>query len=240
VTESRPRIFTREDGRERIGLPFWNGVLSALGAVAIGFAAAIAGAIALVVTVMAITGRTPSVNSGHPLAVAIGVIFYAACGALAWRQLRTSRSNPIRKPTGRDIRVILIGVAALVLVRIAMVAQLMATHQTKHVQAGLENFDVVTKNPTITAISVSLTVFTLVVLGPIIEEIFFAACSSERSLPASASSPAPSSPRCCSARSTATSSCSRRWPPSASSPRSPTPLPATSLWQSHSTPSTTA
>ena len=168
-----PRIFTREDGRERIGLPFWNGVLSALGAMVIGFAAAIAGAIALAVTVIAITGRTPSVNSGHPLAVAIGVLFYAACGALAWRQLRTSRRNPIRKPTGRDIRVILIGVAALVLVRIAMVVQLMATHQTKHVQAGLENFDVVTKNPTITAISVVLTVLSMVVLAPIIEEILF-------------------------------------------------------------------
>jgi membrane protease YdiL (CAAX protease family) len=168
-----PRILTSADGRERIAVPFWNGVLSALAAVVVGFLAAVPVAIALVVTVIAITGRTPSLNPGHPLAVAIGVIFYAACGAFAWWRLRTTGSNPLRKPNGREIRVILIGVVALVLVRVALVAQLMATHQTKHVQTGLENFDVITKNPTITAISVVLTVVSMVVLAPIIEEIVF-------------------------------------------------------------------
>jgi membrane protease YdiL (CAAX protease family) len=117
--------------------------------------------------------RTPSANPGHPLFVAIGLLFYAACGAFAWWRLRTTGRNPLRKPIGHEIRVILIGVAALILVRVALVAQLMATHQTKHVQTGLEHFDVVTKNPTITAIGVVLTVLSLVVLGPIVEEIVF-------------------------------------------------------------------
>jgi membrane protease YdiL (CAAX protease family) len=173
VTESRPRIFTAADGRELVAVPFWNGVLSALGGMAIGLVVAVVGAIVLVLVVIIATGRTPSTNPGHPLTVAIEVIFYAACGSFAWWRLRTTGRNPLRKPTGHDIRVILIGIAALVLVRTALVVQLMATHQTKHVQTGLEHFDVVTKNPTITAIGVALTLLTLVVLGPIVEEIVF-------------------------------------------------------------------
>jgi len=173
VTASPPRVFTRDDGRDRIGIGFWKGVLTTLAALAIGFVAAVIAAIALVLAVHRITGHAPSTNPGHPLAAVIGLVFYAAAGAFAWWRLRTPSWSPLHRPTAYDMRVVLIGVGALILVRIGLVVQLIVTHQTKHVQSGFEHFDVVTKNPTMTAIGVSLGILTMVVVAPIVEEIIF-------------------------------------------------------------------
>ncbi len=51
--------------------------------------------------------------------------------------------------------------------------QLMLAHQSHHVQSGFEHFSVIARTPVITALSVGITVLTLVVLGPIVEEVVF-------------------------------------------------------------------
>lgn len=172
-TASPPRVFTRADGRDRVSVPLWNGVLSAVAAIAIAFVLAIAGAILLTIVIVLITGNTPSVKPGHPFESAIETIMYAAGGWFAWRRLRTTGRNPFRALTRPDARIILIGVAALVAVRIGTAIQLILTNQTKHVQSGFEHFDVVTQTPAITALAVTLTILTSVILAPLVEEIIF-------------------------------------------------------------------
>jgi membrane protease YdiL (CAAX protease family) len=172
-TQRIPRVFTREDGRERIAIPFWHGVLFALGAIAIGF---VMMTVALIVTIFAVvlaTAHAPSMNAGHPVVAAAEVVFYAAGGWFAWWGLRKTNLRPFRGLTSRDGRVILIGVAALFAARVGMGIQLVLTNQTKHVQAGFEHFDVTSKTPGITTIAVSLAVLSLVVIAPIVEEIVF-------------------------------------------------------------------
>jgi membrane protease YdiL (CAAX protease family) len=173
VTASPPRVFTRDDGRDRVAIAFWNGVLSAVAALLIGFVAAVIAGIVLVLAVHGITGHMPSANPGHPLAASIGVIFYVAGGAFAWWRLRATGRNLLRKPSGREIRVILIGVGALILIRVGLVVQLVVTHQTKHIQAGFEHFDVVTQSSTMTAVGVGLAVVAMVIVAPIVEEMVF-------------------------------------------------------------------
>ncbi|HZW54477.1 MAG TPA: type II CAAX endopeptidase family protein [Candidatus Elarobacter sp.] len=167
------RVFTRDDGRDRVAVPFWNAILSAAGAIAIGFAASFVATIVLIVAIVLATGRTPSVNPGHPLVAASELMFYLTGGAFAWWRLRATGRQPLRKLHAPELRAILIGVAALFLVRVGTVIQLTATNQTKHVQSGFEHFDVVTKQPTITAIGIALAVVAMVVVGPIAEEIVF-------------------------------------------------------------------
>jgi membrane protease YdiL (CAAX protease family) len=167
------RVFTRDDGRDLITAPFWNALLSAIGAIAVGFAASFVGTIVLVAAVVLATGRTPSLNPGHPLVDASELLFYLTGGAFAWWRLRAIGRHVIRKLTAPDVRAILIGIAALFAVRVGTVIQLLATHQTKHVQSGFEHFDVVTKQPAITAVGITLAVIAMVVAGPIAEEIVF-------------------------------------------------------------------
>ncbi len=118
------------------------------------------------------TGRTPSLVPGHPLIAISTAASYLAAGAFAWWRIR-KMGGALRPLLRTDVRVILIGTSALILVRAALVVQLLATHQTKHVQSGFEKFDVVSKVPTLTAISIVLTAATLVVVGPVVEEILF-------------------------------------------------------------------
>jgi len=168
-----PHAFTREDGRERIAVPFWRGVLSALGSIAMGFAVSTLALIVMIFAVVLATGHAPSMNAGHPVVAAAEVVFYVAAGCFAWWGLRACGRQPFRKLTGRDGRAILIGIAMLFIARIGMAAQLMLTHQTKHVQAGFEHFDVTSKTPAITTIAVSLAVLSLVVVAPVVEEMVF-------------------------------------------------------------------
>jgi membrane protease YdiL (CAAX protease family) len=168
-----PRIFTRDDGRDRVAVPFWNGVLSAIGAVAIVTAALFVVMIILLLAVVLVTGRMPSLNAGHPLLATSEAIAYACGGWFAWRRLKTTGLRPFRAITRGDVRVIFIGLAALVLARIGTGIQLVLTHQTKHVQSGLEHFNVVTSIPLMTAIGITVGVLSMVLLAPVVEEITF-------------------------------------------------------------------
>ena len=172
-TRRVPRAFTRADGRERIAVPVWNGILSALGAIATGFAVMFVALVALIVAAVVTTGKPPSANPGHPLAAAAEVIFYVAGGAFAWWRLRTMGRNPFRALTRADVRVILIGVAALFVVRFGTGVLLVLTDQTQHVQSGFENFDVKTAVPALTTLSTVLAVLALVIVGPVVEELVF-------------------------------------------------------------------
>ncbi|HWT06690.1 MAG TPA: type II CAAX endopeptidase family protein [Xanthomonadales bacterium] len=172
-TQRIPRAFTREDGRERIAIPFWHGVLFALGSIAIGMLAMTVAMILMIFAVVLITGNMPSTNPGHPVVAAAEVVFYVAGGWFAWWGLRKTGLRPFRKLTRRDARAIWIGVGALFVVRIATGILLVLTDQTKHVQAGFEHFDVTSKTQAITTISVGLAVLSLVVIVPIVEEIVF-------------------------------------------------------------------
>jgi membrane protease YdiL (CAAX protease family) len=167
------RAFTREDGRERIAIPFWRGVLYALASIAIGFAVMMIAMIVMIFAVVLATGNTPSMNPGHPVIAAAEVVFYIAGGLFAWWGLRQTSLRPFRKLTRRDGRAILLGIAALFLVRILTGVLLVLSNQTKHVQAGFEHFDVSSKTPGITPIAVSLAILSMVVIAPIVEEIVF-------------------------------------------------------------------
>jgi hypothetical protein len=119
------------------------------------------------------SGTTPSTKPGHPLETLAELFFYAAAGAFLWMHLRPISRSLLRKPTASDVRAILIGIVALFLVRVATAVQLVATHQTKHVQSGFEHFDVVTRLPLVTALGIVLTVIVSVIVGPVVEEIAF-------------------------------------------------------------------
>ncbi len=169
-----PRAFTRDDGRERIAIPLWRGVLYALGAIAIGFVVMFVAMIVMIFAAVLITGNAPSTKPGHPVIAAAEMVFYAAGGWFAWRGLRrTVQHQPFRALTRRDVRVFFIGVGALFVARIGMGIVLVLTDQTKHVQAGFEHFDVTSKIPGITGVSVGLAILTLVIVGPVVEEIVF-------------------------------------------------------------------
>lgn len=160
-------------GRERVAVPFWGGILSALAAVVMGMAIATIAGVLLIFLIVLVTGKAPSTAAGHPLNAIIGIVFYVATGAIAWRRLRGSSDSHVRAPNRRDVRAILIGVGALFVVHIATGVQLVMTHQTNHVQAGFEHFSVAARTPTLTIASVTLTVLTLVVLAPVVEEMVF-------------------------------------------------------------------
>lgn len=168
-----PRAFTRQDGRERIAIPFWRGVLFALGSIVIGFIATFIAMIVLIVVAVLMTGEMPSKTPGHPLLAISEVVFYAAGGWFAWRGLRNKSIPALRRFTRRDVGAVLIGIGALFVLRIGTGILLVLTDQTEHVQAGFEHFDVTSKLPGITNLSVALAVLSLVVVAPIVEEIVF-------------------------------------------------------------------
>ncbi|HEX3549599.1 MAG TPA: type II CAAX endopeptidase family protein [Candidatus Elarobacter sp.] len=139
----------------------------------IGAIVSFAGALVLVIALVVATGRAPSSAPGHPFVAAMETAFYLAGGAFALYRLRTTGRRPFRKLSAHDVRTILLGIAALAVVRLATIVQLVLTHQTKHVQSGFEHFDVVTKQPALTAVAIVLTVAAMVALGPIAEETIF-------------------------------------------------------------------
>lgn len=166
-------LLATSDGRERVAVPFWNGVLSAVGATLFGFGVSFAATILLVFAAVLATGLMPSTNPGHPLIASSEFVFYAAAGWVAWRRIRRIGLRPFRALTAHDVRTIGIGLLALIAVRVVTVVQLIATNQTKHVQTGFEHFDVVTKTPAVTALGVAIALLSIVVLGPLVEEMVF-------------------------------------------------------------------
>ena len=169
----RPISITHADARERVAVPFWNGIVSAIASIMVGFAASLIAMVVLVFAAVLITGQLPSVDPGHPLLASTEIVFYAVSGWFAWWRLRAI-GRPLFAPFGRrEVRAFLLGTGALVLLRIGTAVQLILTGQTNHVQAGFEHFSVVTKNPTLTALEIALVIVTTVVLGPLVEEIVF-------------------------------------------------------------------
>ena len=173
MTTTRPALFTRADGRERIGISFWDGMVSAVAGTAIGFVAAVVATFVLVVAVVLATGHAPSRTPGHPLVALSELVFYGACGMFVWYRLRSLGRTFFRPLNGRDVRVLLLGIVALFAIRFGTVALLIVSNQTKHVQAGFEHFSVTSTAPTVTAFSVVLAVATMVVVAPVVEEIVF-------------------------------------------------------------------
>ena len=166
-------LFAAPASRDRVGIPFWNGILSAVGATAIGAVVAFCAAVALLIGVVLVTGREPSTAPGHPLAATMEIIFYGAAGAFAWQRLRTGGRSVFRALTASDARTIVIGAVALLLVKIATGIALVATNNGQHVQSGFDNFNVVTKQPEMTALAIALTIVAMVGIGPVVEEIVF-------------------------------------------------------------------
>jgi membrane protease YdiL (CAAX protease family) len=154
-------------------VPFWNGLLSSVAAVAIVTVALFVAMIVILIAVILATGNMPSLNSGHPVVAVSETIAYALTGWFAWSRLRATGLRPFRPFTYRDLRVILIGLAALFLARIGTGVQLILTHQTSHVQSGFEHFDVVTNVRAMTIVGIGLATATMVLLAPVVEEIVF-------------------------------------------------------------------
>jgi membrane protease YdiL (CAAX protease family) len=167
------RAFTRADGRDRIGVPFWNGLLSAFGAMAITLAAGFLATMALIYGIVLATGRMPSLNPTHPLVLCGDLASYTAAGWFAQWRLRAAGRVAFRRLHGADVRAILIAAATLILIRIGMAFELIATHQTAHVQRGFEHFAIVGDAPAVTIISISLGVFVFIALAPVVEEMMF-------------------------------------------------------------------
>ena len=169
----RPGLFTRNDGRDRVAVPFGTGVLSALGAIGIQLLITFILVFILAIAAFMRTHKSPAINGGDPWITSIELLSYLAAGWFAWSKLRGTGRAVFRRLTRADLRTILIGVGALIVVRIATALLLVATHQTNHVQTGFEHFDVISKVPWVTALAVGLTVITIVFVAPIVEEMIF-------------------------------------------------------------------
>ncbi len=166
-------LLTRADGRDRVAVPFWNGILSALAAIAIGIGALLVAGIAIGVGSAVATGHPPRLRPGGLALTALGVLFYAAIAPFAWHRLRRIGRQPFRPLRASDAWPLLSGIAALLLVRVGTALQLVLTHQTKHVQAGFEHFSVHGSRPALTALDVALNVLVLVLIAPLVEELVF-------------------------------------------------------------------
>jgi membrane protease YdiL (CAAX protease family) len=153
----------------------WDGILSALGAVAFGMAALFGLMIVLIVTIVAVSGKKPDLNPGHALVGSTEAVLYLASGAFAWWRMRRLGRRPFRGLTQGDFRAILIGIGAIILVWVLTTVQLALTGQTKHTQSGFEHFDVIGRTPLLTALNIGLIVFSSIILAPIVEELIFRA-----------------------------------------------------------------
>lgn len=168
-SHARPRIAARD----RVAIPLVPGVLAALAATGIGIVGSFVGVIVLTVAGVLLLGAVPSTAPGHPLLIVAEIVFYATAGGFAWWRLRRLRPGALRMPSWRALAVVGVGVVALAALNLLLNLQLFLTHQTAHVQAGFEGYNVVTRVPTITAINVGLNLFSFVLLGPLVEEIIF-------------------------------------------------------------------
>lgn len=159
--------------RERIALPLWTGILGAFGATLVGFAGALGIMIVLMVGAYLAIHKMPLATPGHPLVTLTEFLFYVCCGLFAWRRLDPIRTGRVRRFDRADARVLLLGASGLIVIRIITVAQLALTHQMQHEQAGFEHFTMLTRIPAVTALNVAVTVVTLVLIGPLVEELVF-------------------------------------------------------------------
>lgn len=164
---------TRAQPRDRIAVPFWDGIFSALGATGIGVVAAVVATGVLGIAYGLATGRAPALAPGDPLLSAVGIVFYGAAAPFALRRLRRHVARPLRALGAGDVRALLLGVLAMLGVRVALAIQLSMTHQTKHVQSGFEHFSVQAGSPALTALNVALNVLGMVALAPLVEELVF-------------------------------------------------------------------
>jgi hypothetical protein len=112
------RIFGPGDGRDRIAVPFWDGILSAIGVTAILAVSGFVAALLLTVIIVLTTGNMPSLKPGHPLLSSTLIASYIGGGAFAWWRLRAMGRLPFHRLRAVDFRAILIGVAVVFLVRI--------------------------------------------------------------------------------------------------------------------------
>ena len=158
---------------ERVALPFWNGLISAVGSVALSMIVTVALTVAVMVALTLIYARTPATQAGSPLNSFIMITFYVTTGALvAWR-MRVMNLQPFRPFTRRDVRATLVALGVLIAAHLVAGIVLVLTNQTHHVQAGFEHFSVKAATPANTDIALALTAATLVVLAPIVEEMLF-------------------------------------------------------------------
>ena len=170
---TRPRLFTRDDGRERVAVPLGDGILSTLGAIGIQIGVIFVAILVLVTVVLVTTHKQPSQNAGDPGFQTATLLSYAAGGWFAWWRLRRVRPDAFRRFTRRDASTLLYGIGGLIVVEVLTSLVLNATHQSKHVQAGFEHFDLTSKVPGGTALAIALAVVSLVIVGPLVEEIVF-------------------------------------------------------------------
>jgi len=169
----RPGLFTRNDGRDRVAVPLKDGVLSALGAAGIQICVLFAALFVVIIAVFVTTHKQPSQNAGDPGFQAAVLLSYVSGGWFAWWRLRRGRPDAFRAFTRRDASTLLYGIGGLIVVDVLTTLLLNATHQSKHVQAGFEHFDLSSKVPGVTALAITLTVVSLVLVGPLVEEIVF-------------------------------------------------------------------
>ncbi|BDE05877.1 hypothetical protein WPS_11530 [Vulcanimicrobium alpinum] len=162
-----------EPARERVAVPVWSGLLSATAAVVLLYGAELLTTVALIVGTVLALGREPSLAPGHLLPAAADAAAYALVGWFAFARLRRLRTHAFRPLRARDVRALALGIAALVLVKAGTFAQLVATHQTEHVQSGFEHFGVTSLSPALATASILLSVLTMVVIAPIVEETVF-------------------------------------------------------------------
>jgi membrane protease YdiL (CAAX protease family) len=166
---ARPRVAARD----RVAIPLVPGILAALAATGIGIGASFVAVIVLTIAGVLLLGALPSTAPGHPLLVMAEIVFYGTAGAFAWWRLRRLRPGALRMLSWRALAVVGVGVVALAAANWLMNLQLAITHETTHVQTGLEGYNVVTRVPTVTALNVGLNLFSFVLLGPLVEEIIF-------------------------------------------------------------------
>lgn len=168
-----PGLFTRNDGRDRVAVPLGDGLLSALGAIGILLCVLFAAIIVFVIVVFVATHKPPSPNPADPGFQTATILAYAAGGLFAWWRLRRGRPDAFRRFGRRDAITLLYGVGGLIVVDVLTSLLLNLTHQSKHVQAGFEHFDVSSHVAGGAALAIGLTVVSLVLVGPLVEEIVF-------------------------------------------------------------------
>lgn len=169
----RSGLFTRDDGRDRVAVPLGDGILSALGAIGILICVLFALIVVLVIVVLVTTHKQPSPNPADPGFQTATILSYAAGGWFAWWRLRRMRPDAFRRLTRGDAITLLYGVGGLIVVDVLTSLLLNAMHQTKHIQSGFEHFDLSSKVPGGLALAIALTVASLVLVGPLVEEIVF-------------------------------------------------------------------
>lgn len=158
---------------ERVALPFWNGLISAIGSVALSMAFTVTLTVIVMIALTLIYARTPATQAGSPLNSFIMITFYAMTGALVTWRMRVMSLRPFRRFTRRDVRVTFVALGVLIAAHLVAGAVLVLTHQTHHVQAGFEHFSVKAATPASTSLALVLTAATLVLLAPIVEEMLF-------------------------------------------------------------------